>query len=138
MLLPLPHEVFTPPPTLTAWLPGHDQLDREPAVGRTHANPAGVPLARYSHRAVIGWGAPGFMSSQSGAFSRSESQPLRASPRLEPITAVGYPPCGENNGNGDGASPPERKEEIGQQTEQRKGHPEYLFLHLGQLGRIRT
>jgi len=43
-------------PTVAASLPGHDQLDREPAVGRAHANPAGVPLARCSHGPALGGG----------------------------------------------------------------------------------
>jgi len=49
--------------------------------------------------------------------------------RLKPITAVGYPPCGEKDRNSGGAGPPERKHEIGQQPEQHEDHPEYLFLH---------
>ena len=42
--------------TVAASLPGHDQLDREPAVGRAHANPAGEPLARCSHGPTLGGG----------------------------------------------------------------------------------
>lgn len=49
--------------------------------------------------------------------------------RLEPIAAVGYPPCGKNDRNRGGACPPEREQEIGEQPKQRKENPKYLFLH---------
>src|SRR5215469_5084825 len=49
--------------------------------------------------------------------------------RLEPVTAVGYPPSKEEYGDGGGDGPPQREQEIGQQAEDREDHPEYFFLH---------
>ena len=40
--------------TVAASLPGHDQLDRESAIGRAHAHPASLPLARCGHDPALG------------------------------------------------------------------------------------
>lgn len=48
---------------------------------------------------------------------------------LEPIAAVRDPPCDEQNWNGCRESPPEREDEIRQQSENREGNPEYFSLH---------
>jgi len=37
-------------------MPGHDQLDRESAVGRAHADPARVPLAGCGYSPSLGGG----------------------------------------------------------------------------------
>jgi len=54
--------------------------------------------------------------------------------RLEPVTAVGYPPSKEEYGYGGGDGPPQREQEIGQEAEDREDHPEYFFLHRNCLG----
>src|ERR1035437_2594785 len=61
-------------------------------------------------------------------FSVNEPRPLIL-PCLEPVAAVGYPPCDEKDRNGGGEGPPERKQEISQQTEQHEDRPEYFSLH---------
>lgn len=43
---------------------------------------------------------------------RNESYP-RDYGRLKPVTTVGDPPSREKNGDGSGAGPPERKQEVG-------------------------
>jgi len=54
--------------------------------------------------------------------------------RLEPVTAVGYPPRKQEYGEGGGDGPPQREQEIGQEAEDREDHPEYFFLHSEYLG----
>jgi hypothetical protein len=50
-------------------------------------------------------------------------------PILEPVTAVGDPPGNEEGGNGGCQAPPQGQHEIGEQAEDRKGHPEDFPLH---------
>jgi len=54
--------------------------------------------------------------------------------RLEPVTAVGYPPSKEEYGDVGGDGPRQREQEIGQEAEDREDHPEYFFLHRECLG----
>ena len=54
--------------------------------------------------------------------------------RLEPVTAVGYPPSKVKYGDGGCDGPPQREQEIGQESEDREDHPEYFFLHWERLG----
>jgi hypothetical protein len=48
-----------------------------------------------------------------GRSGEGEPRLLRIVFRLEPVATVDYPPCGENDGDGGGASPLEWKQEIG-------------------------
>src|SRR5271165_4247389 len=48
---------------------------------------------------------------------------------LEPVATVGDPPGDEDDGNRRAQSPPERQQEIRQQTQKHKDHPEDFSLH---------
>src|ERR1700722_18493131 len=51
---------------------------------------------------------------------------------LEPVAAIGHPPTESENRNGRGEGPPERKSEIGHQTQDGESCPEDLSFHLPQ------
>ncbi len=64
--------------TVAASLPGHDQSDRESAVGRAHANPAHLPLAGCWHRPALG-----------GSFLSGDGEKLPPHNGLEGSLATG-------------------------------------------------
>ena len=54
----------------------------------------------------------------------------RLASEIEPIAAVGDPPTGAENRNGSAQCPPERKNAIGRETQNRESGPEDLPLHV--------
>jgi hypothetical protein len=60
---------------------------------------------------------------------RDLKNPVEPVPKLEPVAAVGDPPGNEEGGNCGRQAPPQGQHKIGEQAEDRKGHPEDFPFH---------